>query len=163
MSRTTAIVIVAALAAGMLAFVIQLRRAELRVADVVRPGAAPSPTSITQTITATAAVRRGERIDFLRPQAFGDRVGASDRPMIANVAVVDLDGDRLVDVVAADAATNRITWLRQSPAGRFTERSLAEVPARLTSIPSISTATATSTSPWPAWACSSPTTPASAR
>ena len=48
--------------------------------------------------------------------------------MIANVAVVDLDGDRLVDVVAADAATNRITWLRQAPAGRFTERSLAEVP-----------------------------------
>ena len=73
-------------------------------------------------------MRRGERIDFLRPQAVGDRVAASDRPMIANVAVVDLDGDRLMDVVAADAATNRITWLRQSPAGRFSERSLAEVP-----------------------------------
>ena len=48
--------------------------------------------------------------------------------MIANVAIVDLDADGLADIVAADAATNRVTWVRQSPAGRFTERTLADVP-----------------------------------
>ena len=50
-SRTTAIVIVAALAAAMLAVVIQMRRAELAVADVVgRDTSARAPASITETI-----------------------------------------------------------------------------------------------------------------
>ncbi len=48
--------------------------------------------------------------------------------MIANVAIVDLDRDGLADIVAADAATNRITWVRQTRAGSFAEQTLAEVP-----------------------------------
>jgi len=126
-TRTAAIVIVSALAAATLAVVVQLRRAELAVADVVRPAPA-RPASITETIGAAPAVSRGERIDFLRPRPVGDAVAATDRPMIANVAVVDLDGNGLADILAADAATNRVTWARQAPAGRFTERTLAEVP-----------------------------------
>ena len=82
--------------------------------------------------------------------------------MIANVAIVDLDADGLADIVAADATTNRITWVRQAPAGRFTERSSPRSPGRLTCMPSTSTPTATSTWPWRASACSSPTTRASA-
>ena len=127
MSRTAAIVIVAALAAGTLAFVVQLRRAELTVAEVAGPAAA-RPSSITETIAASPAVARGPRIDFLRPQPIGEGFTTTDRPMIANVAIVDLDADGLADVVAADATTNRVTWVRQSPAGRFTERTLADVP-----------------------------------
>ena len=116
MSRTAAIVIVAALAAGTLAFVVQLRRAELTVAGVAGPAAA-RPPSITETIAASPAVARSPRIDFLRPQPIGEGFSATDRPMIANVAIIDLDADGLADVVAADAATNRVTWVRQSPAG----------------------------------------------
>jgi len=66
--RVGAGVIVAALAAAMLAFVVQLRRAELNLNDVVAPAAtgASSSTSlsitaqsITAAIHATAAVARG--------------------------------------------------------------------------------------------------------
>jgi hypothetical protein len=128
-SRTTAIVIVAALAAAMLAVVIQLRRAELGVADVIgRDTSARAPASITETIATAPAVRRGPRVDFLRPAPIGEGFAATDRPMIANVAIADLDADGLADIVAADAATNRVTWVRQSPAGRFTEQPIAEVP-----------------------------------
>ena len=126
-TRVGAGVIVAALAAATLAFVVQMRRAELAVGDVVAPGAPEAP-SITSTIQATPAVARGARIDFLKPRAVGDAFTSSDRPMMANVAIVDLDRDGLMDIVAADAASNRITWLRQARAGTFTEQTLAEVP-----------------------------------
>ena len=53
--------------------------------------------------------------------------------------------------------------MRQAPAGRFTEQALAEVPGPAhVAARRPRRATATSTWPWPAWACSSPTTPASA-
>jgi hypothetical protein len=125
-SRTWAVAIAAAVAAAILAFAVQLRRADISVADVVRP--APAPASITDTIAAAPAVRRGPRVDFLRAQPIGDGFAAVDRPMIANVAVVDLDRDGLADVVVADAAANRVTWVRQGPAGRFSERPIADVP-----------------------------------
>ena len=59
--------------------------------------------------------------------------------MIANVAVADLDADGLADIVAADAAANRVTWPRQrrpaaSPSGRS-----PRCRARPTSTPSTST------------------------
>ena len=83
--------------------------------------------------------------------------------MIANVAVVDLDDDGLADIVVADAATNRVTWVgRRRPAGSPS----APWPtsrARPTSTPSTSTATAISTSRSPASVCCSPTTRGSAR
>ncbi len=135
-ARVGATVIGAALVAATLAFVVQVRRAELSVSDVVAPatpGASPTAPSITTpsvttAIQTTAAVARGPRIDFLTPRAVGDAFAATDRPMMANVAIVDLDRDGLMDIIAADAATNRITWLRQARAGAFTEQTLAEVP-----------------------------------
>jgi len=120
-------VVVAAGVAALLAVTWQLRRAERAVAEVTTPGP-PAAVSITDTIAGTPAVARGPRLEAFTPRPAGDAVGPDDRPMIANVAVVDLDGDGLMDVVAADAATNRITWLRQAPAGRFTETAIAEVP-----------------------------------
>jgi hypothetical protein len=126
-TRSTALVIAAAVLAAVLAVGIQLQRAALGVRDVVAPAPA-RPASITDAIATAPAVTRGERLDFLQPQPVGEAFAATDRPMIANVAVVDLDRDGLADVVVADAATNRVTWVRQSPAGRFTERALADVP-----------------------------------
>ena len=120
-------VVVAALVAAVLAVAVQLRLADVQVAEVVGTPA-PRPRSVIETISATPAARRGPRLDFLRPQAVGDAIGPADRPMIANVQIVDLDKDGLADIVTADATTNRVTWARQSPRGRFTERALASVP-----------------------------------
>lgn len=116
-------VAVAAGVAAMAAVAVQLRRAELDVGAVV----APAP-SVTETIAATPPVARGPKLDGLTPRPLGAPPGPDDRPMIANVAVADLDADGLLDVVAADAAVNRIVWLRQAPPGRFTETVVAEVP-----------------------------------
>jgi hypothetical protein len=157
-TRTAAIVIVAALAAATLAVVVQLRRAELAVAD--GPPAPSRPASITETIAASPAARAANASTSCA-RARSATPAATDRPMIANVAV-DLDADGLADIVAADAATNRVTWARQAPVGRFTERTLAEVPgpAHARRRPRW---TAISIPPSPASGCFSPTTRGSAR
>jgi hypothetical protein len=52
-----------------------------------------------------------------------------ERPMIAHVAVADLDRDGLSDVLVCDAFRNIVAWVRQSPRGTFTEQTLASVRA----------------------------------
>jgi hypothetical protein len=102
----------------------QLRQSGLTLRQLF---AAPPPT-LADTIDASrAAARVGPRIDFLTPRPVGPAVAPDDRPMVANVATADLDGDGLTDVVVADGATNRVTWIRQAPAGTFTEGVLADV------------------------------------
>ncbi len=112
-----------------LAAVIQLRRAEVTVGEIVSLVAVSPPA--TDVMTAHAGGRRAPRPRaprrLHRPGARRggrSRRSADDR----HVAIVDLDRDGLMDVVAADAATNRITWLRQSPGGGFTEKAIADVP-----------------------------------
>lgn len=125
--KLVGVVVAVATVAATLAMVVQLRRMELSVAEVVTPASAPPP-SVTEAIAAMPSVARGPRVDFFPRLPVGRQPGASDRPMIANVAVADLDGDGLPDVVAADATINAVVWLRQGPRGRFTERTIAEVP-----------------------------------
>lgn len=55
---------------------------------------------------------------------------AKDRPLITHLLIVDLDGDGLPDIVACDAQSNSVRWLRQYPHGKFTERTIADhIPA----------------------------------
>lgn len=62
------------------------------------------------------------------PQAIGAPVDG--RPLISNLQAVDLDGDGLLDVVACDAQSHRVVWIRQNPRGVFTEQVIAsEAPA----------------------------------
>ena len=65
---------------------------------------------------------KGERIDFLVPRAIGN--ADRDRPRIAHVNPVDLDGDGLLDVVVSDCLNHRVSWIRQHPKGTFTETPL---------------------------------------
>ena len=117
----------AAAVAAMLAVFVQVRRADQAAADVART-APVRPPSVTETIAATAPVTRGAPLDAFTAAKVGAPVGPDDRPMIANVTTVDLDRDGRLDIVAADAAANRIVWLRQSAPGAFTESALADVP-----------------------------------
>lgn len=83
------------------------------------PPSEPSDASPRSTVI-------GERIDFLEKIAIGDPPPETP-PWIANVAVVDLDQDGLLDVVLCDVTKNQVTWIRQSPTGTFTETPLSSV------------------------------------
>lgn len=47
-------------------------------------------------------------------------------PIIAHVAIHDLDHDGLPDLLVCDATANEVTWLRQFPRGTFTEARLGD-------------------------------------
>ncbi len=65
----------------------------------------------------------GEKVDFLRPMQIGNSF--TDPPLISHIQAVDLDNDNLLDVLVCDAKENCISWIRQFPAGTYTERILA--------------------------------------
>ena len=110
--------------AVVLVFVIQIRQSGLTPGEVF----SGRPSTLADAIAASrASARVGERIDFLTAMPVGPAVGPDDRPLVANVAVADLDGNGLTDIVVADGAANRVTWIRQAPAGTFTEQVLAEI------------------------------------
>lgn len=46
--------------------------------------------------------------------------------MITHVAIYDLDGDGLADVLVCDGTANRVSWIRQFPRGIFTEYPLGD-------------------------------------
>jgi hypothetical protein len=71
-----------------------------------------------ETLTDT---QLGKRIDFLKRVEIGDPVGDT-KPWITHLDIVDLDGDGLKDVVLCDAKLNEIRWIRQFPAGAYSER-----------------------------------------
>ncbi len=121
-----AVVLLLAVVAGI--FAMQAWRAGLSLGDVLSGRGAPGSATPVEEIERTSTLR-GPRIDFLSPAAVGRTVGPDDRPLVANVAIVDLDGDGLMDVLVADAAANQVTWIRQERAGVFSERTLAAVAA----------------------------------
>ena len=85
---------------------------------------APGPE--TPADARDAILPEGAPSDFFAPRPVGDPRGANERPQIAHVAVVDLDGDGLLDILACDAIRNRVAWLRQGPAGTWTEQPVTE-------------------------------------
>jgi hypothetical protein len=66
----------------------------------------------------------GEKIDFLVPMAIG--MEFNDPPLIAHIQAIDLDDDGLLDVIVCDDRGNFVSWIRQNPAGTFTEKILAD-------------------------------------
>jgi hypothetical protein len=66
----------------------------------------------------------GSKIDFLDPVPVGQKF--TEAPMISNIEAVDLDGDGLMDIIVCDCKSNSINWIRQFPAGVYTETVLAD-------------------------------------
>jgi hypothetical protein len=66
----------------------------------------------------------GAKIDFLDPKPVGNTF--KDPPFISNVQAVDLDGDGLLDILVCDCRSNTINWIRQYPAGVYTETVIAD-------------------------------------
>jgi hypothetical protein len=118
------LLVVATALAVVAAFFVQMQRSGLTVQEML----AGRPASLADRIDASrASARVGERLDFLTPRAVGAAVGPDDRPLVAQVSVADVDGDGLPDILVADAAANRVTWLRQASAGTYTEQTIGEV------------------------------------
>jgi hypothetical protein len=82
-----------------------------------------------KTETATPAdAPRGARFDFLKPQPIGNSF--TEPPEISHIEAVDLDKDGLLDVVLCDVRANTVSWIRQFPAGVYTEQVCADgIPA----------------------------------
>ena len=66
----------------------------------------------------------GAKINFLDKKPIGQTF--TEPPMISNIAAVDLDNDGLLDVVVCDAKNSTVSWIRQFPAGTYTEIILAK-------------------------------------
>jgi hypothetical protein len=68
---------------------------------------------------------RGPKIDFLSPMPVG--FPSNEPPRIGSAEIVDLDKDGLPDILVADMLANRVGWIRQSPAGVYTEKWISPV------------------------------------
>ncbi|MBD3162809.1 MAG: VCBS repeat-containing protein [Candidatus Eisenbacteria bacterium] len=66
----------------------------------------------------------GEPFDFFRPTPIGET--PDEKSTIAHVAIYDLDQDGLNDVLLCDVLHRRIKWIRQHPAGVYTERAVGD-------------------------------------
>ena len=79
----------------------------------------------SESAASPAQPRQGQRIDFLTPVPIG--FPATDSPRIGSVTIVDLDKDGLQDVLVCDMLANRVGWIRQYPAGVYTEKWVSPV------------------------------------
>jgi len=82
---------------------------------------APAPAG--PAIDATPSAPSRPALTYV-PQAIG--LPVEGIPMITHVAIYDLDGDGLPDILVCDATANRVSWIRQYPRGVFTEYPLGD-------------------------------------
>ena len=66
----------------------------------------------------------GNKIDFLTPVQVGEPF--TEAPLISFVKASDLDNDNLMDIIVCDCRSNNVSWIRQYPAGTYTETIIAD-------------------------------------
>jgi hypothetical protein len=66
----------------------------------------------------------GLKIDFLNHMPVGQTF--KDPPLISNIQTADLDGDGLMDIIVCDCKSSSVNWIRQYPAGVYTETVLSD-------------------------------------
>ena len=74
----------------------------------------------SKPVAGAEAAKSQVAIPILRADAIGTRT--ANTPWIAHLAPADLDRDGRLDVVACEAQTNQVLWLRQKEHGGFEER-----------------------------------------
>ena len=101
----------------------QARRSGLSRGEVVQRIFGNPRSGNDQTAMAGSAIE-GEKIDFLDRTQIGNEF--TEPPQIAHIQAVDLDNDQLLDVIVCDDRGNTVSWIRQCPAGTFTETVVAD-------------------------------------
>lgn len=96
----------------------QARKSGMKISEVIQRKFRRNVVQNTGSQAATA----GKMIDFLTPSQIGQSY--TDPPLISNVQAADLDKDGLEDVIVCDARDNFVSWIRQFPAGQYTEQVL---------------------------------------
>lgn len=100
----------------------QARRSGMSMGDAIKR--ITTKTGSKEAGSENAAINNsGEKIDFLTSLPIG--IKFTEPPLISHLQAVDLDGDGLLDVIDCDAKSNTINWIRQYPAGVYTESILA--------------------------------------
>jgi hypothetical protein len=117
-----AVILIAIIGIPLLFLNYQSKRSGLTRGDVIRriTGKSESGGHATKGLVENVT---GEKIDFLDPVPIG--LEFSEPPLIAHIQAVDLDDDKLPDVIVCDDRGNFVSWIRQEPAGTFTESILA--------------------------------------
>ncbi len=100
----------------------QANRTGLSMGEVISRITGKSDSGVEKVKT-TGEGLTGEKIDFLDPVSIG--MGYTEPPLIAHIQAEDLDNDGLLDVILCDDRGNFVSWIRQFPAGTFTETILA--------------------------------------
>ena len=100
----------------------QAKRSGMTRAEVIKRITNKMGNSEKDSISSTSNLT-GEKVDFLVPMPIGLKF--TEAPLISHVQAVDLDGDGLLDVVLCDCKNNTVNWIRQFPAGVYTESILA--------------------------------------
>ncbi len=100
----------------------QAKRSGLTRGDVVKRIIGKSESGSNNTEGPGENVS-GDKIDFLDPVPIGQKF--EEPPLISHVQAIDLDDDELLDVILCDARGNFVSWIRQHPAGIYTESILA--------------------------------------
>lgn len=117
-----AVIIIAMVGIPFLVLTYQANRSGLSRGDVIRRIVGKSETDGNES-TGIAYGSTGEKIDFLDPQPIGQKY--TDPPLVAHIQAIDLDDDKLLDVILCDVRGNFVSWIRQYPAGTYTETILA--------------------------------------
>jgi len=100
----------------------QAKRSGMSMGDAIKR--ITTKTGSKEAASENAATNNsGEKIDFLTSLPIGMKF--TEPPLISHLQAVDLDGDGLLDVIDCDAKNNTINWIRQYPAGVYTESILA--------------------------------------
>ena len=101
----------------------QTKRSGLTKGDVIRRIIGKSESGIKNTDDPVQNAT-GVKIDFLDPIPIGQKF--VEPPLIAHIQAIDLDNDNLLDVILCDDRGNFVSWIRQYPAGNYTETILAD-------------------------------------
>jgi hypothetical protein len=82
----------------------------------------PKPAVVLPAAPLTAQQAHLEYV----PTPLGAPASEFGRPIVTNIAIVDLDRDGLLDVLYCEGRKNSVRWIRQAPRGVFTELVIAE-------------------------------------